>query len=249
MEGFRALLVVDAERFSSHRDVELRDVHMEIRHVVAAACASSGLDETWRDVRFMESTGDGLLAALPYKAAPRLIDTFPRCLQEALAASAPRLRGRGLRLRLRVALHLGLVDDEHPQAPGVSTAAVDVNRLLNAQALRDALRESDPAVTFAVFILSADLFAAYVKGGRTSLQESQFTEVQVTVKEYERPAYLYVPTPSRLVTPSPPAGDDPAPAPPPAPGGVSISGIKVSGDGSQNTFGNIVGGDLRLERP
>ncbi|HEU5155843.1 MAG TPA: hypothetical protein VFU43_02530 [Streptosporangiaceae bacterium] len=248
MEGFRVLLVVDAEKFSSHRDAELRDVHMEIRRVLAAACASSGLGETWRAIRFVESTGDGLLAALPYEAAPKLIDPFPRCLQEALAASAPRLRGRGLRLRLRVALHLGLVDDEHPDAPGISAAVIDVNRLLNSQPLRDALRESDPAVTFAAFILSADLFAAYVKGGRTGLRESQFTEVQVAVKEYKRLAYLHVPTPSRVETPSPPADDDLVPQPSSTPQGVSISGITISGTGSQNAFGNTIGRDLRQER-
>jgi hypothetical protein len=165
-----------------------------------------------------------------------------------LSASAPALRARGLRLRLRVALHFGLVDDERPDAPGISTAAIDVNRLLDAEPLRDALSGSDPDVTFAVFLLSAELFATYVAGGRTGLRESQFTKVQVMVKQYERPAYLYIPTPSGTQTSSPPPKDDSARVPPPASGAPSISGITISGGGSQNAFGNTVGGDFHQER-
>ncbi|MCQ0015905.1 cyclic nucleotide-binding domain-containing protein [Actinomadura madurae] len=62
---------------------------------------------------------DGVLAVLPLDAARSLIDPFPRRLQEALAPAAPSLRGKGVRLRLRVALRIGLVDDERPDAPGI----------------------------------------------------------------------------------------------------------------------------------
>ncbi|MFC4048950.1 hypothetical protein ACFOY4_04570 [Actinomadura syzygii] len=251
MEAFRALLVVDAERFSAHRDVDLRTVHDEIRRAVKTACRKSGLGETWENVRFMESTGDGILAILPLEAAPALIDPFPRRLQNALAAAAPRLRARGLHLRLRAALHMGLVDDERPEAPGISTATIDVNRLLDAAPLRDVLSRSDPEVTFTAFIVSADLFAAYVAGGRTRLRESQFTRVQVRVKRFDRPAYLYVPTPSAVDEP-PDAADGPEvrrPGPAgPSGGGVTLNGVTISGDGTQNAIGNIVGGDLRQER-
>ncbi|XRQ11325.1 hypothetical protein ACN3XK_10695 [Actinomadura welshii] len=246
MEEFRAVLVVDAEKFSAHRDAELPEVHLEIRRVLAAACESSGLGELWAGVRFKESTGDGLLAVLPHEAVPALIDPFPRCLQGVLGEAAPKLRARGLRLRLRVALHVGLVDDERPDAPGISTATIDVCRLLDGEPLRDALEHSDPEVTFAVFLFSADLFAAYVAGGRSGLRESQFTEVRVQVKQYARPAYLYVPVPSGGRSPR--AGRDVAAPRRPPSGGTSISGVTISGDGSQSAFGNTVGGDFRQER-
>ncbi|WP_433227622.1 hypothetical protein [Actinomadura formosensis] len=248
MEEFRAVLVVDAEKFSAHRDADLTDVHLEIRRVLAAACAAGGLGDTWENVRFMESTGDGVLAVLPHKAVPALIDPFPRCLQDALAESAPRLRARGLRLRLRVALHVGLVDDERPDAPGISTAVIDACRLLDSRPLRDALEQSDPEVTFAALLLSSELFTAYVAGGRSGLRESQFTEVKVQVKSYDKPAYLYVPVPSgkgRGDGAGMVAKDGEGP-PPPVPG-TSISGITISGDGSRNAFGNTVGGDFRQE--
>ncbi|MBT2210773.1 hypothetical protein [Actinomadura sp. NEAU-AAG7] len=246
METFRALLVVDAERFSAHSDVQLPVLHMEIRRALGAAFDRSGLAQAWGSVRFVESTGDGILAILPHDITPRLVEPFPRYLQDELHAAAPRLRAAEMRLRLRVAMHIGLVDDERPEAPGISTATVDVNRLLDAEPLREALKRSDPGVTYAAFLLSAELFSVYVVGGRSGLRESQFTEVAVKVKQFERPAYLYVPAPSR--GPDEQEGPPAEPAPPP-PAGPSISGITITGDGAQNAIGNTVsGGDLRQER-
>jgi hypothetical protein len=104
-------------------------------------------------------------------------------------------------------------------------------------------------VTFAAFLLSEDIFRPYVLGGRTSLRESQFTEVAVKVKQYARPAYLYVPVPStRPAEPSAESPDKPAPAQAHRSQGTSISGITISGDDTQAAFGNTVGGDLRQER-
>ncbi|MFC5744219.1 hypothetical protein [Actinomadura rugatobispora] len=247
MEQFRALLVVDAEKFSAHPDKKLPDVHLEIRRVLGKACQASGLGEAWENAQFKESTGDGVLAALPHESSAALIDPFPRRLQDALHDAAPEFRARELRLRLRVALHVGLVDDERLDAPGISTATVDVNRLLDSDPLRDALEHSDPRVTFAAFLLSEEIFRPYVLGEWTSLRESQFTEVAVKVKQYARPAYLYVPVPS--VKPVEPSAGPPEEAPPrPSTGGANISGVTFSGDGAQAAFGNTVGGDLRQGR-
>ncbi|OLT14542.1 hypothetical protein BJF79_18940 [Actinomadura sp. CNU-125] len=155
MREFRSVFVVDAEKFSHHRDAELPGVHLEIRRAVEAACERSGLGEMWGEVRFLQSTGDGLLAALPLAAMAPLISPFVDELQRVLAEAAPRMRGQGLRpLRLRVALHVGMLDDEHSEAAGISTATNDVNRLLDCGPLRDALGTSDPDVTFAAVAVS-----------------------------------------------------------------------------------------------
>ncbi|WP_460304700.1 hypothetical protein [Actinocorallia aurea] len=256
MQKYSALLTVDAERFSAHRDADLPGLHMEIRRALAAACAVSGLGQAWDAVRFLQSTGDGLLAVLPAEALPALVHPFPKAVQEALAAAAPELRAQGLRLRLRVALHAGLVDDEREDAPGISTATIDVCRLVDSAPLRDALKTSDPDVTFAAVLLSEEVFRPYVAGGHTGLQESQFTEVLVSVKQYSRNAYLWVPEPSR--GPGAPSGDGPSgptggePSGPsggggsPAPAGPVLNGVTVSGPGSRSQFGNVVHGDLSM---
>ncbi|MFI7534952.1 hypothetical protein [Streptosporangium sp. NPDC049376] len=242
MEKYGALLTVDAEKFSRHRDVDLPHLHMEIRRALSAACTACGLAETWESARFKESTGDGILAVLPGEAIPTLVDPFPARLQEALAAAAPELRARGLRLRLRAALHAGLVDDEREEAPGVSAATVTVCRLCDSEPLRDAIGGSDPDVTFAAFLLSDQVFRDYVAGGRTALRESQFTEVRVRMddKQFSETAYLRVPVPSAVAAPLPGTG---APA---RSDGTSISGVTINGRGSRNAFGNTVNGDFRM---
>lgn len=244
----RALFVVDAEGFTRNRDVDLPDLHTEIRRVIEVACGRSGLAEAWESVRFLQSTGDGVLAVLPLDAMGALIHPLLDRLQDVLAESAGGLRVRGLRLRLRVAVHFGLVDDEDPVTAGISTATNDVSRLLDCEPLRAALRDSDPDITFVAAVTSAEVFETFVRGGHTGLKPGRFTPVRAKVKQFDRPAYLYVPTPS-WVEP----GDDAPPGEgspePPAPaGGPSFSNISINGDGNQNAFGNHAGGDVRLDR-
>lgn len=145
---------MDAEGFTRNRDVDLPDLHTEVRHVIEAACERSGLAEAWKSVRFLQSTGDGVLAVLPLDAMGALIHPLLDRLQDVLAESAADLRARGLRLRLRVAVHFGLVDDEDPVTAGISTATNDVSRLLDCEPLRAALRDSDPDITFVAAVTS-----------------------------------------------------------------------------------------------
>lgn len=262
---FSALLVVDAEEFSRNRDVDQPRLHTEIGDVVARACERSGLGDVWQAAGFRQSTGDGVLAVFPLEAGPALIHPFVDRLQDALCESASRLRTHGLRLRLRVALHVGLVDDEHPVTAGISTATTEVCRLLNCDPLRAALRDSDPDVTFAAAVISAEAFETFVRGGYTGLHPSQFTQVRAEVKQFDRPAFRYVPTPSTRERPrGDPAPDADAPLGSEAPNpsqqaGVSFGNVTVSGNAGQNVIGstitgqNVVGsavtGDLRQERP
>ncbi|WP_018653385.1 hypothetical protein [Actinomadura flavalba] len=247
MGTFRALLVIDTEGYGSHRQDQFRALRGEIRRVVREAAEASGFGAELASVPFREDTGDGMLAALPTDLMPLLLDRFPQRLQEALEAAAPALRGRGSRLRLRVALHHGPMDDADPEDAGASSAVVEVNRLLGARPLKDALLLSDPEVSHVAFLLSAETYRTYVALGEVALRPSQCTPVEVAVKEYERPGYLYVPKPSRRpLDPEPAPAPAPAPAErPPAPG---LGAVTFNGDGTQAAFGNSVGGDLRQER-
>jgi hypothetical protein len=246
--SFRGLLVVDAEGFSRHRDVELPGLHTEIRRVVEWACERSGLHDTWQDARVLQSTGDGLFAVLPHAAMGALIHPFTDRLQDILTDTAPRLRADGLGLRLRVALHTGLVDDEHPVTAGISTATNEVHRLLDCEPVRGALRDSDPDITFAATILSSEVFDLFVRGGHTDLQPSQFTQVRARVKQFDRTAYLYIPVPSTRA----PAHDSPAdatqPEHVPPPGALSVGSVSVTGHAAQNVIGSQVQGDIRQKR-
>ncbi|RFU40628.1 hypothetical protein DZF91_16160 [Actinomadura logoneensis] len=246
---FRSLLVVDAAGFSRHPDARLPALHTEIRAALDAACEASGLGDLWRAADFRQSTGDGVLALLPHEATAALVHPFADRLQDVLAEAAPRLRAEGVSLRLRVAVHVGLVDDRHPVTAGIGTATNDVCRLLDSEPSRAALAGSDPDVTFAALIISSEVFDTYVRGGHVAaLPPSRFARVRAKVKQFDRPAYLYVPVPS--TAPDAPASEPPgrSPARPPAPGGVSIDGLTLSGDGNQNVIGSWTGGDIRQER-
>ena len=246
MPSIRTLLVVDTEGFTRHRDVDLPGLHVEMRRAVETACERSGLADAWKAVRFLQSTGDGVLAVLPLDAMTRLIHPFADHLQAVLAECAPRLRAGGSRLRLRVALHAGLVDDEHPVTAGISAATNDVNRLLDCEPLRAALRDSDPDVTYVAAVVSTEAFDIFVRGGHTGLSPSRFTQVRAQVKQFDRPAFLYVPTPSEGERPAGDAGPGDAGPPPASGGSTSFGDISVSGRRSQNVIGSP-GGDVRQE--
>ena len=89
----------------------------------------------------------------------------------------------------------------------------------------------------------------FVRGGYTGLRPSRFTQVRAKVKQFDRPAFLYVPTPSKRED----TGEDPGPgkgpdAPTPVPtGGISFGTFSVTGDNAQNAIGNQ-GGNIRQER-
>jgi hypothetical protein len=186
---------------------------------------------------------------LPQETAIGLIHPFGQMLQDVLAENAPRLRTNGLRLRLRVALHVGLVDDERPIAAGISTATNDVHRLLECPPLKAALADSDPDVTFAAMVVSAEMFNVYVRGGHTELRASQFTEVRAAVKQFNQTAYLHVPAPSRRPPADGSAADEPEdPSGSDHSGGVSVSGVSVKGNGTQNVIGNQVRDGIRQTR-
>jgi hypothetical protein len=246
LPSINTLLVVDTEGFTRHRDAELPGLHVEMRHAVEAACERSGLAGVWEAAPFVQGTGDGVLAVLPQDAMIQLIHPFADHLQAVLAECAPRLRSEGLRLRLRVALHAGLVDDEHPVTAGISAATNDVSRLLDCEPLRAALRDSDPTVTFVALIVSEEAFDRFVRGGHTGLQASRFRKVRAKVKQFDRPAFLYVPMPSELERPAGDVEPDGTGPPPPPAGGMSFGDISVRGRGSQNVIGSQ-GGNIRQD--
>ncbi|WP_157251406.1 hypothetical protein [Nonomuraea typhae] len=196
MDEYRALLAADVEGFTAHPDVALPSVSLHLQQAIRGACEASGLGPTWDSLAFRVVKGDGVLAAFPIHALARLVDPFAAQVQRSLSAMMPTLRSRGIRLRLRLALHTGLLDDRRPGAPGVSAATNTVSRLLNSRPLYRALEASDPDTTFTALLLSSEVFENAVLGGRTALRPSQFTKVEATAKRFRRTAYLYVPTPS-----------------------------------------------------
>lgn len=253
----RALLSIDTEGYSKNPDAALPTLRIAMLNVTEQAIKRSGLIGAWRAARVNQSTGDGFLAVLPHDTIPTLIYPFADHLQRALTEAAPGLRTLGLALRLRVSLHCGLVDDGDPVTAPVSSATNVVSRLLDSVPVKDALRLSDPVVTLAAMIVSAEVFEKYVQGGHSILRPSQFQRVRAKVKQFEQVAYLYVPAPS---TADEAAADGESPGsdaastnssttpPGPASAGSSSNGVSINGNGSQNAIGNQVSGNFSQNR-
>ncbi|MFI0482524.1 hypothetical protein [Actinomadura sp. 9N215] len=195
METYCAFVTYDIERFSAHSEAQYRSVQGTLEQAVETAFALSSLTGLWASAT-RERGGDGALAVMSHQALPQLIDAFPAQLQRILRDLDPDLRARRARIRLRVAVDAGLVDDVHT----ASAPKIKVSRLVDSPALRDALTRSHPDVTFVALLLSAEVFTHYVAGGRTKLHPAQFTPCQVRVKTFEHTGYLHVPVPSLAQT-------------------------------------------------
>src|SRR5215469_6374299 len=123
----RAIFAVDTEKFTrnpSARQPELRDA---ITELLGSAFRRCGLAEVWEARTLPQGTGDGYVFAVPQKRTPFLLDPLLDRLQEDLEEHDRRLRSedRSLRLRLRVAIHMGCVPDSGGQREGVGTPMND----------------------------------------------------------------------------------------------------------------------------
>ncbi|MEU2559472.1 hypothetical protein ABZ626_09085 [Streptomyces longispororuber] len=137
----------------------------------------------------IQRKGDEQLAVRPLDGGePRLVDDYVRHLvaelREYNAQRVPQAR-----MRLRAALHQGLVELADNGFAG--TAVVATARLLNAPPLYEALA-AHPGADLAV-LLSDDVYRSTVAGGHTAMSPGDFTRVAVQVKEYEATAWLHVP--------------------------------------------------------
>jgi hypothetical protein len=141
----RLCMAADVVGYSRHVLQTAENTQRRLLEVLRAARRSAELNEATID---LQPQGDGQFAVLPpgideLTAIPRLVRGLRDSLREVnldLADTA--------RLRLRVALHRGLVK---PAANGwVGTSAVAVHRLLDSPQARAAIR--DPAVEFIVVV-------------------------------------------------------------------------------------------------
>ncbi|GAA2719217.1 hypothetical protein [Actinocorallia aurantiaca] len=202
----RLLTSVDAQGYGPSTDRRQGGIQRALLAVLDDAAARAGLR---RDRWERQVAGDGELAVLPPdEPEPRVVDDYVMCLAGALR----RANRDGRRLRLRLAVHHGTAVRGAQSHDGAGV--VEVSRLCDSSVLRNALTASEADL---VVLLSERVFQDVVRNEYTSLSPSDFREVRVTVKEYDRPAYLYLPGHDAhsldLSAPAPrTAGPSPAPA-------------------------------------
>ncbi|GAA3038977.1 hypothetical protein [Actinokineospora globicatena] len=187
---YLGVLVVDAERYGSNTDPGQQKLAEAIPEVLAVAFAESGLEQVWEQRLFPQDTGDGLGLGFDPRYLPVVAEQVLGALQEALVARDVWMRKvhRGLRLRLRAALHVGPI-----RHPGGGQALVTAHRLVDAAPLRDALKRSDADRTFLAALISDRVHDDVIATGYATVPT---TPVPVEIKEHRSTAHLHVPTPT-----------------------------------------------------
>ncbi|MEU0553234.1 hypothetical protein [Dactylosporangium sp. NPDC006015] len=181
------LVAVDMERYSPRDNLRQYQAQRLFREVMAEAVASIGLRrEDWTT----QQSGDGELAILPAETSELTVvaDFVPaldRILREHNRSLLPEAK-----VRLRVAIHQGLVHLTGANGfPG--EAVVEVCRLLDADPLRQAL-DTFPRASVAL-IVSRSIFHDVVRHGYRGLRPERFAQVRVAVKQLTMDAWICVP--------------------------------------------------------
>jgi hypothetical protein len=180
--AFRFLVAVDVAGFSQRCAAEQARVQDDLEMAMAQAAVSAGLGrERW----YRQPRGDGELAVLPQGVnGLSLVADYPRKLASSVADINS--ANRGLRLRLRLAIHHGAV------APGlfgpVGKALVAVSRLVDAEVTRQQLRQrSDLDIAL---IVSATVYDEVIQSRLHTLDPEAFRRVLVRAKGIPYVGYL-----------------------------------------------------------
>ena len=183
----RLCIAADIERYSRFTNLEAERAQERFVHVLRYARIQAGLTEDEVDA---QHSGDGQFLVLP----PGLdestaIPAFVRALSLAMRQINADVN-RHVRLRLRLAMHRGLL---MPGANGwVGTAAIAVHRLLDSASLRAALADS-PVATFGLAV-GDSLYRDVIQHGYPGLTSTSFhrTVVNIPKKMFTEPAWIYL---------------------------------------------------------
>jgi class 3 adenylate cyclase len=242
--NFYSLMVIDIENFSGRSNPVQTSLRAAMYEVMDAAAQDAHLP--WDRV-VTEDRGDGMLLVIPpdlsqISLAGDLVDA----LRDVLAEKA-RMYSAEHTLRMRVALHQGMVTRD---VRGWSGDAVNFTfRLCDAEPLRVALR--DTAGALLAFIVSDEFYQAVVRHGYRSIDTGSFAAIRFDAKNLPGiPAWVRVPgVPAPLMSDGPtrpPGPRSPGGSPPPAidpsvPAPGSGGGMTIMVNGTVN--GGIAGRD------
>ncbi|WP_157475728.1 hypothetical protein [Parafrankia sp. EUN1f] len=182
----RAVLVaVDVMGYGQGDDRQQMDVQRDLLTVLQWASDGAGVSrERWD----RHPEGDGELAVLPPDVPERrVVGQFVQQLSAALTRRNEDDRS-GPRLRLRLAIHHGVVAPADNGLAGQGVVAV--KRLVDCAPVRAALRSSGADLAV---VVSAQVFNEMIAQRHTTLRPADFRQVHVEVKEYTAPAWIWVP--------------------------------------------------------
>ena len=223
---FHTILATDVEKSGGRNDNLLVRMREDLRKMLADTLSRQHIDIAQLTV---VDDGDGFRLLVPAGIPSHaMLDPFLSRLGIELRAHRE-AASTANRLRLRVALHLGLL---YPEAAGsyTGTPLKDCARLLDAPAGRELLADNPTAD---MVVLLTEAFHRAVVAGGTSLNPDAFRRIPVQVKETDEYGWAYVP--GATLPPEAPRASE---KPPPSGGGSSINI-----HGHTNNIGTVIGGN------
>lgn len=185
----RTLVAVDVERYSQRENLRQYDIQRVFQSVLAQACDRLGLR---RGEWLTQPSGDGELAILPAGSSePRVVAHLAGTV-DALLRERNRDLAADARVRMRIAVHVGLVHlDGANGYPG--SAAVTVCRLVDSAPLKRALA-AFPAAG-AALIVSEQVYDDVVAQRYEGLRPERYVPVRVELpdKDFDAGAWITVP--------------------------------------------------------
>ncbi|WP_306211853.1 hypothetical protein [Actinoplanes sp. RD1] len=182
----RHLLVrVDATGYGASNDIRQAEIQATLGDVLDEAALAAGLD---RALWHTQPAGDGELAVLPGSVRERsVVDGYTQAIASVLSRGNGRV-APGDRLRVRLAVHFGVVSIGRLGFPG--QGAVEVSRMVDGAPVRLALRRTGAQLAV---VLSETIYRDSVAQGHTELRPEQLREVEIVNKEFHRRAWLHLP--------------------------------------------------------
>jgi hypothetical protein len=184
----RTIVVMDIEGSTTRTNSAKAWMRQAMYSLLEQALELTGIAEWHRDR--MVDRGDGVLLPIqPVDDVPKtvLITTFIPALTELVAGH--NMRRPEHRFRLRTAVHAGEI---HYDSRGPFGEAIDVAcRLVDAQELKDRLRQTDAPLVLAV---SDDMYRSVIRHGYDGIDVRAFEpSVWFTVGGQRHHGWVYVP--------------------------------------------------------
>ncbi|WP_155060068.1 hypothetical protein [Streptomyces blattellae] len=194
---YRGIVAVDAKDFTGYPSIEHGAISRAIPQLLQQAFERAGIADVWNDQRFPASTGDGYVFGFDPAWMPYAIHPWLHTLQDVLTEFTVHSTG-AVRIRLRVSLHIGPLQDSGDEFGGNGTPRNDTHRLLDSRPVKAILAASNENITQVAAILSDRCYQDAVVSGYTGRHPDHFIEVPATVegKRFDQRAWLYVPAPS-----------------------------------------------------
>lgn len=244
-----ALLAFDMEKYSRIPEAKMEGVRSEVDDIMANVLADCELPNPQTLPDIYKEAGDGAILLFPPSVLARLIDPFLDRLSAALVRHEQQRLNSSPEVRLRVSVHAGPVPP--PKLRG-GKALVDVTRLLNSQAVRQALKAAKASETCLAGVLSETAYLRCVHGGYTPrLRPVHFVQATARVSDkpdFEAPCRLHVPgllgaaIAPYIIDEDEPASGSPAAVAAPEPGPSSSNSSAASG-------GSGAGGSFQFHAP